>query len=98
VGPAVRIIFAPLFQRFKYDNDRAQFVHGTTEGRVIKLDPRSSELGKTLLHELLHVRHPSWSEVAIISETKLRWGKMGWKEKAKLYQMLSAAKIENEDG
>ena len=95
--PAVRIIFAPIFSRSKRERKRGMFVHGTAQNRTITLDPRSSEIGKTLLHELIHLRHPDWSEEAVVSETRLRWGKMSWKEKARLLKLLGSARLENED-
>jgi hypothetical protein len=97
VRPAVRIIFAPIMSRSRKDRERGLFVHGTAQNRTITIDPRSSEIGKTLLHEMLHVRHPDWSEEAIVSETRLRWGKMSWKEKARLLRLLGSARLEGED-
>ena len=47
--PAVRIVFAPIMSRSKRERDRGYYVHGTTQNRTITLDPRSSEIGKTLL-------------------------------------------------
>ena len=95
--PAVRIIFAPIMSRTKGDRDRGLFVHGTTQNRTITIDPRSSEIGKTLLHEMIHLRHPDWSEEAVVSETRLRWGKMSWKEKARLLRLLGSAHLEGEE-
>jgi hypothetical protein len=95
--PAVRIIFAPIMSRTKGDRVRGLFVHGTAQNRTITLDPRSSEIGKTLLHEMIHLRHPDWSEEAVVSETRLRWGKMSWKEKARLLRLLGSAHLEGEE-
>ena len=53
--PALRIIFAPIMSRTKRDRVRGVFVHGTAHNRTITLDPRSSEIGKTLLHEMIHL-------------------------------------------
>lgn len=94
--PAIRLVFAPLFKRYKAERQNSLHLHGTAQGRTITLDPRSSEIGKTLLHELIHLRHPNWSEEAVLSETKLRWGKMSWKEKARLLKLLATAQIEGE--
>ena len=90
--PAVRIIFAPIMSRSKKDRERGLFVHGTAQNRTITIDPRSSEIGKTLLHEMLHIRHPDWSEEAIVSVTRLRWGKMSWQEKARLLRLRGSAR------
>ena len=97
VRPAVRIIFAPIMSRTRRDRDRGMYVHGTAQNRTVTIDPRSSEIGKTLLHEMIHLRHPDWSEEAVISETRLRWGKMSWKEKARLLRLLGSAHLEGEE-
>ena len=95
--PAIRIIFAPIMNRDKKVREGGGRVHGTAQARTITLDPRGSEIGKTLLHELLHVRHPDWSEATILAETKSRWTKMSWKEKAHTYKLLGAAHLEGEE-
>lgn len=94
--PALRIIFAPLNNRHKEEREKGLVVDGKTTGRTIWLDPRSSNVGETLLHEMIHVRKPSLSEKEVIAETEKRWRKMGWKEKAKLLSLLGHAKIEGE--
>jgi hypothetical protein len=45
---------------------------------------------------MIHLRHPDWSEEAVVSETRLRWGKMSWKEKARLLRLLGSAHLEGE--
>jgi hypothetical protein len=94
---AVRVVFAPLFGRFKTDRARGLNVHGTASGRTITLDPRSSEIVKTCLHELIHLRNPGWSEEAVVTETAIRYKRMGWKEKARLLQLIGRGTIEGED-
>lgn len=93
---AIKVVFAPLLNRFKSDRERGLYVHGQTAGRTIWLDPRSSEIVKTAVHELLHIKHPAWSEAAIVSETARRFKRMGWKEKARLLQMIGRGTIEGE--
>ena len=95
--PAIRIIFAPLFLRDKKVRESGGYLHGTAEGRTIRLDPRSSMLLDTLVHELTHCNHPNWSEADVRAYTKKRMGKMGWKEKARLLKLLGSAIIEGED-
>ncbi len=97
--PAVRIIFAPLALRGRKGNAGAlcAVVHGQAQGRTIWIDPRLGELGRTLYHELTHVRHPSWTEDQVIAHEELRWNRMTWKAKARLYQMLGSAKLEGEE-
>lgn len=96
--PAVRIILAPIFKRDKAVREAGHFLHGKAEGRVITIDPRGAEtVLDTLVHELTHVRNPSWSEQAVREYTSRRMKKMGWKEKARLLQLLGSAKIEGEE-
>lgn len=94
--PAIRIIFAPLFLRDKKVKKAGGFLHGTAEGRTIKIDPRSSMILDTLFHEMTHVNHPSWSEQEVRAYTKKRLGKMSWKEKAMLLKLLGHAELEGE--
>lgn len=82
--PAVRIVLAPLGRQ----NHR-----GESLGRTIWLDPRWPDVARTLLHELLHIWHPSWSETRVLREERRRWRRMSWKQKAKLYQMLASAQL-----
>ena len=95
--PAIRIIFAPLFSKSKRISEAGGYIHGEAEGRTIWLDPRSSQLLDTLVHEITHVNHPDWSEEMVRSYTKLRMKKMGWKEKAHFLRLLGSAKIKGED-
>lgn len=95
--PAIRIIFAPLFNKSKKISEAGGFIHGEAEKRTIWLDPRSSCLLDTLVHEMTHVRHPDWSEALVRSYTAARMKKMGWKEKAHLLRLLGSAKIKGED-
>lgn len=95
--PAIRIIFAPLFLRDKVVREAGSFLHGTAQGRTIWLDPRSSSLLETMVHELTHVAHPSWDEKAVQEHTLKRMKKMGWKAKAHLLKLLGGAIIEGEE-
>lgn len=97
--PAVRIVFAPLARRGRgrhSSEKELRFLHGEALSRTAWLDPRLSEVGKTLFHELLHIRHPSWAEEKVRAEEELRWNRMSWKDKAQLYKMLGTAQIEGE--
>lgn len=95
--PAVRIIFAPTFHRDKELRRKGLFLHGYTQNRTIVLDPRSSTLLETLVHEMVHMEHPSWAESVVIEETRRRMGKLTWKQRGRLYQMLGSAKLEGEE-
>jgi hypothetical protein len=94
---AIKVVFSPLLSRFKSVRDRGAFVHGQTTGRTVWIDPRGSEVVKTMVHELIHLKHPSWSEEAVIAETARRYRKMGWKEKARLLQLIGKGTIEGEE-
>lgn len=95
--PAIRIIFAPLFKRVKEVREAGLFLHGEAQGRTIRIDPRSSDLLDTLVHEMTHVRHPDWTEQMVRDHTKIRMRKMGWKEKANLLKLFGSAIIEGEE-
>jgi hypothetical protein len=98
VRPAVRIVFAPILERDRAARQAGLYVHGYTvqPGRTIVIDPRGSTVLETLVHELVHVEHPSWSEASVQEETERRMKRMTWKQKAKLYQLLGTAKLEGE--
>ena len=85
--PAVRVVFAPL------GRSKAR---GVSQGRTIWLDPRLPDVARTYLHELLHIRYPSWSEKRILREESKRWRRMTWRQKARLYQALAHAKMGTE--
>jgi hypothetical protein len=84
--PIHRLLLAPL--------GREQCV-GTCEyaTRTITLDPRKPWIAQTFLHELIHLSHPSWSERRVEAETRQRWGRLSWRDKAKLLQALGKAKL-----
>jgi hypothetical protein len=94
--PAVRIVFAPLQRSRSADEE---VVHGEVEGRIIRIDPRMPFPAKVLLHEMTHLRHPDWTEENVMAYEELRWAKMSWREKARLYILLGRAKLRGqEDG
>ncbi len=82
--PALRIVLAPLGR---------QNAHGMQQGRVVWVDPRSPSPARTLLHELIHIERPRWSETRVIRETASRWGGMDWRAKARLLLLLGRARI-----
>jgi hypothetical protein len=98
IRPAVRIVFAPIAFRGRKKKDPAEHIHGEADkaNRTIRIDPRLPEIGSTLLHELTHVRHPDWSEEKVTAYEHIRWSKMGWRQKARLLQLLGSAKLEGE--
>jgi hypothetical protein len=92
--PAVRIIFAPLANRRR---NEMRVGEADKANRTIRIDPRVANVAKTLYHELTHVRHPDWGEERVEAEEELRWGRLSWKQKARLYQLLGSARIEGEE-
>ena len=93
IKPAIRIIFAPLHMRWRSETVKT---HGSMSGRTIRLDPRSLNVARVLLHELVHAQHPGWTERRVERSESSRWLKMSWKQKARLYQLLASARIEGE--
>ena len=86
--PAVKLILAPLGRHL---------ARGMAQGRTIWVDPRRPWPGHTLLHELIHVENPGWSETKVRQETTARWRRMGWREKAELLRLLGGARL-GDDG
>jgi len=97
VRPAIRIVFAPLFSRDKKVREAGLFLHGQAIGRTVKLDPRSSHILDTLVHEVAHCNHPDWTEKQVRDYTKKRMGKMSWKEKARWLKLLGSGSLEGEE-
>jgi hypothetical protein len=88
--PIARLILAPVLNR-----TRGVTTYGETTDRTIKIDPRAPHPAMTLLHEYLHVLHPGWSETRVRKEERRRWKRLTWRDKARLYQRLGRARIEN---
>lgn len=67
---------------------------GVSQQGLVVLDPRSrSPLARTLLHELIHVKRPMWSETRTLQEENRLWHLATWKEKGELYRLLGKAKV-----
>ncbi len=94
--PALRIVFAPLFKRHKRERDEDLYLHGVNVNRTIWLDPRSSNVLETLIHEKAHADHPNWSEEEVRSYTAKWMRKSSWKRKAQHLRLLGNALIEGE--
>lgn len=88
--PIARILFAPIKHRYRSE----ALGEADKETRTIWIDPRGQNVAHTLLHELLHIRHPGWSETRVKKETARRWRRLTWLEKAALYRQLGRAQIE----
>lgn len=84
--PALKLILAPLARH----NAR-----GMAQGRTIWVDPRPPWPAHTLLHELIHLEQPAWSETHVKRETTVRWRRMTWQEKAELLRLLGRATVGN---
>lgn len=82
--PALRIVLVPLGRTG---------AHGHALQRTIWVDPRQPWPAHTLLHEMIHVENPSWSETAVRRETTRRWRRMTWQQKAALLRMFGRAVI-----
>jgi hypothetical protein len=85
---AVRIVLKPLLRHG---------ARGMQEGRTVWVDPRDSSAPQTLLHELINMENPTWSETQVRRETAREWRRMSWREKAALLRMFGRARIGEED-
>ena len=96
--PAIRIVFAPLLNRNRKDREGGWYTHGETAipGRTVKIDPRSSMILDTLVHEITHANHPDWTEKMVQDYVKIWMRKSGWKRKAAYLKLLGSALIEGE--
>jgi len=96
--PAIKIIFAPLFKREKKLREAGLNLHGKvlTPGRTMWLDPRSTYIVDTFVHEKYHIDHPSWTEEQVIEATKKKMARMTWKEHARILKLLGTATLEGE--
>ena len=81
--PTIRLFLVPHMNRSLHES-----IEGYTEqpgGRTICIDPRARmNMVRLLIHEVLHVQHPSWSERRTWRETRKKFNKMTWKGKAEL--------------
>jgi hypothetical protein len=73
--------------------------HAIAQSGLVAVDPSSNvPAAKNLLHELIHLVRPLWSETRVRTWEAKLWRKASWREKAQLYQKLATAKIwEGED-
>lgn len=94
--PAVRIILAPILYRHRHRSGMRTFGEADKGMRTVWIDPRATRPARTLLHELIHVRHPDWSEDRVRTEERRKWKEMTWKAKARLYLLLGKAALEGE--
>ena len=89
LSPRPKIVFMPTL--------RQGFDGSSVGNNVITLDPRVSVI-RTLLHELIHVARPLWSERRVILEERRLWKLATWQDKAELYKMLGRAHIWTGEG
>lgn len=67
---------------------------GVSQQGLIVLDPRSrTSLARVMLHELIHVKRPMWSETRTLKEERRLWELATWREKAELYRLLGKGKV-----
>jgi hypothetical protein len=89
----IQQLLASKYRLFFYPLKR-QSALGTAQQGTVVLDPESrSPLARTLLHELVHVRRPLWSEARVLKEERKLWGKATWKEKVELFKALGKGRI-----
>lgn len=91
--PAIRIVLTPLHAIGLHGYVLVRRGVPAKGERVVRLDPRSRDPHRFLLHELIHLERPSWSERAVQRETARRWRRMTWRDKAKLLLLLGRARL-----
>jgi hypothetical protein len=93
VIPIHRLNFAPSLGFRGKQHTKGLYGYCDKRERVIGVDPRSAYPARVLLHELLHLRNPSWSESKVYKETNRLWAQLTWKEKGRLYQALGKGRV-----
>jgi hypothetical protein len=94
--PAIRIVLAPI-QQFcsKKERGKGYPLYGIHQQRTIIIDPRYEGVVSTFKHELLHLKHPDWTEDEVEIAEHQWWKKSTWKQKAELLKLLAHAEIMN---
>ena len=79
--PTIRLFLVPCLNAHKKEWMNAY--SWQPGSRTIFLDPRTNRnMVRLLIHEVLHVQHPSWFERQTVVETSRIYNKMGWKGRA----------------
>lgn len=82
VPPTIRFFLAPCMS-----DSPNEVLHAYTEqpGRTIIIDPRSKRhLVRLIIHETLHVKHPSWTETRVVLKTRYLYQRLTCAQKAKI--------------
>lgn len=92
--PTIRLFLVPSINRSK-----VEWLEGWSDqpgSRTIYVDLPNARMSmvRLLIHEVIHVWHPGWSERKVVRETRKKFNKMTWKGKAELLKTAFArAKI-----
>jgi hypothetical protein len=68
---------------------------GTAAQGLIVIDPRKGSPVRTLLHEMIHVARPMYSEWKTQQEERRLWGLTTWQQKGELHRLLGRGKVWN---
>jgi hypothetical protein len=80
-----KLLFAPLGR---------EVALGTAQQGLLVVDPRPrTPLARVLMHELIHVVRPLWSEGKTLREERRLWRVATWQEKAQLFKLLGKGEI-----
>jgi hypothetical protein len=71
--------------------DKRWHLDGLQDGKAIYIDPRPAVL-ETLIHELIHRRHPRWGERAVTREARRLLATMDDKTKARWWRAYQRRK------
>lgn len=91
--PIHRLVFKPILSHHSKDSPKGDRGLCYRRERVIKLDPRDHNPARVYVHELIHLKHPDWSETRVNREERAVWRVLTWKDKARLYIAMGKAII-----
>lgn len=74
---------------FKKLRDKSGYIHGLcTENRIYINLMTNTSPARTYIHELLHLRHPEWSETRVEKQESVMWNKMDTRKRFNVYKKL----------
>jgi len=84
---AVRV---PRGARVRHRRMRWSVAH--VQGRVITIDLTRADLLSTLYHELVHLRHPTWTEKRVARKERQRFPTLSDRDLTRLARLLGTVR------